>query len=107
MRKTRGKEIEHWGAAQYVRLQPRVGMMSGVTNVGVETEMKSCVYFSSSRSFWLGDAHQLDRQLTKPTSSMSLGMSGPGPGKPDPGAVGLRLGEHAVPHVRLADRPAR
>ena len=52
------------------------------------------------QSFWLGHTHQLDGAADKTDILDVLGHVGTGPGKPDPGAVGVRLGEHAVPHVR-------
>jgi hypothetical protein len=55
--------------------------MSGVTNAGVDTMMKSWVSFSSSISFGPSTPITLIEQLTKPTSSISFGMSGPGPAK--------------------------
>ena len=55
--------------------------MSGVTKAGVLTMMKSCVVFSSSISLSPSTPITLMAQLTKPTSLMSFGMSGPGPEK--------------------------
>ena len=50
--------------------------MSGVTNVGVQTEMKSCVKFSSSRIFGSGNTHQLDGAADKPDILDVLGHVG-------------------------------
>ena len=52
---------------------------SGVTKVGVQTAVKSCVCFSSSHSFSPGTPMTFTLMLPKPTSLMSGSMCGPGP----------------------------
>ena len=82
--------------------------VSGVTKVGVETPIKSCVPCSSSSSFGPGTPMSLMLMLMKPTSSMSRRDVRARPREADPGAVrASRLGEDPAPHVLgevVADR---
>ncbi len=73
-----------WKTAAFLRLQYwrlAFAFVSGVTKVGVETPIMSCVPCSSSSSFGPGTPISLMLMLMNPTSSMSGVMYGPGPEK--------------------------
>ena len=65
------EKIEDLRVFHALDLECAFALVSGVTNVGVETPNMSCVNFSSSSSFGPGTPMSLMLMLMKPTSSIS------------------------------------